>query len=78
MTLLHMHKIFPTGRGKQMIVTSFSDIRNIMLMHRVGGYLRRVHMSLEAVVWVFGAEHSGNLLRSHQPFVIATLVPLVE
>ena len=35
-------------------------------------------MSLKAVIWVFGAEHSGNLLRSHQPFVAATLVPLVE
>ena len=28
---------FPTGRGKQMIVMSFSDITNVMLMHRVGG-----------------------------------------
>ena len=35
-------------------------------------------MSLRAVVWVFGAEHSGNLLRSHQPSVAATLVPLIE
>ena len=35
-------------------------------------------MSLEAIIWVFGAEHSGSLLRSHQPSVMATLVPLVE
>ena len=35
-------------------------------------------MSLKAIIWVFGAEHSGNLLRSHQPSVAATLVPLVE
>ena len=44
---------FPAGRGKQMIMTSFSDITNVMLMHRVGGYIRRVHMSLEAIVWSF-------------------------
>ena len=31
-----------------------------------------------AVVWVLGAEYSGNLLRSHQPSVVATSVPLVE
>ena len=35
-------------------------------------------MSLEAIVWVFGAEHSGNLLRSHQPSAMATSVPPVE
>ena len=35
-------------------------------------------MSLKAVFWVFGAEHSGNLLSSHQSSVIATLVPLME
>ena len=27
---------FPAKKGKQMIVTSFSDITNSMLMHRVG------------------------------------------
>ena len=61
-----------------MIVTSFIDITNIMLTHGVGEYIRRVHMSLEPIIWVFGAEHSGNLLRSHQPSVMATSVPLVE
>ena len=48
-----------------MIVMSFSDVMNVMLTHRVGRYIRRVCMSLEAIIWVFGAEHSGNLLRSH-------------
>ena len=61
-----------------MIVTSFSDVTNIMLTHRVGEYIRRAHMSLKAIVWVFGAEHPGNLLRSHRPSVMATLVPLME
>ena len=56
---------FPTGRGKQTIVTSFSDVTNVMLMHRVEGYIRRACTSLEAIIWGFGAEHSGNLLRSH-------------
>ena len=41
---------FPTGRGKQTIMTSFSDVTNVMLMHRVGGYIRRVYMSLEAII----------------------------
>ena len=76
--LLCMHSAFPAKKGRQTIVTSFSDITNVMLMHRVGGYIRKVHMSLRAVIWVFGAEHSGNLPRSHQPFVTATSVPLVE
>ena len=35
-------------------------------------------MSLETIVWVFGAENSENLLRSYQPSVTATLVPLIE
>ena len=78
MALLHMHSVFPTERGKQMIVTSFSDVMNVMLMHRVEGYIRRACMSLGAIVWVFGAEHSANLLRSHQPSVTATSVPLIE
>ena len=65
MALLHMHSVFPTERGKQAIMMSFSDVMNVKLTHRVGGYIRRVCTSLEAVIYVFGAEHSGNLLRSH-------------
>ena len=54
------------------------DITNVILMHRVWEYIRRACMSLGAIVWVFGAEHSGNFLRSHQCFVTATSVPLME
>ena len=61
-----------------MIMMSFSDGTNIMLMHKGGGYIKRVQTSLEAIIWVFGAEHSGNLLRGHQPSVAVTSVPLVE
>ena len=75
--LLHMHNFFAAKGGKQMIVTSFSDVTNILLTHRVGGYISRVCMSLEAIIWVFGAEHSGKFLRSHQPSVVATSVPLM-
>ena len=32
MTLLHMCKVLPAGRGKQMNVTSFNDVTAIMLM----------------------------------------------
>ena len=52
--------------------------QTLCLLHRVGRYIRRAHMSLKAIVWVFGAEHSGNLLRSHWPSVAATSVPLME
>ena len=34
---------FPTRREKHMIVTSFSDVTNIMLMHRVGEYRDHAH-----------------------------------
>ena len=37
-----------------------------------------MHTRLKAVIWVFEAVHSGNLLRSHQPSVAATSVPLME
>ena len=60
-----MYSVFPAIGRKQTIVTSFSDITNILLMHRVGGYIRRSQMSCKVIVWVFGAEHSGNFLRSH-------------
>ena len=35
-------------------------------------------MCLKAIIWVFGVEDSGNLLRSHQPSVVATSVPLMK
>ena len=34
---------FPAGRGKQMIVASFSDGTNVMLMHREGVYKESAH-----------------------------------
>ena len=37
MALLHMRSVFPTERGKQVIVMSYSDVTSIMLTHRVGG-----------------------------------------
>ena len=37
MALLCMHSALPAKKGKQMIVTSFSDITSVMLTHRVGG-----------------------------------------
>ena len=33
---------------------------------------------LKAIIWVLGAEHFGNLLRSHQPSVATTSVPLMK
>ena len=36
MTPLHMCKVFPTRKGEQMIVMSFSDVTIITLMQRAG------------------------------------------
>ena len=51
-----------------------------MISHATGGgnYIREASMSLRAVVWVFGTEQLGQLLRSHQPSTLAILVPLME
>ena len=35
-------------------------------------------MSLEAVIWVLGTEHFGQLIGGHRPSTVAILVPLVE
>ena len=61
---LHMHSGFPTEKVEQMIMMSFYDVT--MISHTIGGnYIREVSMSLKAVVWVFGTEQLGQLLRSH-------------
>ena len=38
MALLHMHSAFPTEKGKQMILTSFSDVTITLLVHQRGVY----------------------------------------
>ena len=63
--LLCMHIAFPAKKGEQMILTSFSDVTNILLMCQGGGYIRKASRSLGAVVWVFGAEHPSNFQRGH-------------
>ena len=37
-----------------------------------------VSTSLRAVIWVFGTEWLGQLLRSHQPSILAISGPLME
>ena len=44
---------FPTGRSKQMIVTSWNDITRISCAIEGGNYKRRAQPNLGAVVWVF-------------------------
>ena len=51
---VHMHSGFPTGRSKQMIVTSWNDVTVISHAILGGNYKRRAHSNLGAVVWVFG------------------------
>ena len=55
-----MCSAFPAEKGEQMILTSFCDITIALAHASQGGYIRKVHKSLRAVVWVFLAEHSGN------------------
>ena len=75
---LHMCSGFPMEKVEQMIVTLFYDV--IMISHAVGGgkYIRKVSMSLGAVIWVSGTEWLGQLPRSHQPSTLAISVPLME
>ena len=44
-TLLHMHKVFPTGRGKQMIVNHSVMSLLLCLCRGFGVYKGEVHMS---------------------------------
>ena len=47
-----------------MIMTSFNDVT--MFAHVSGrGYIRKVHISLWAVIWDFGTECFGQLLGGH-------------
>ena len=51
---------FPTLRGKQMIVMSLDDVTTMVVMLRVGSYIRKACMSLGAPIWVFGCSTFGN------------------
>ena len=61
---LHMHSGFPTEKVEQMIMTSSYDV-TMILCYWGGNYIREVSMSLGDVIWVFGSEQLGQLLRSH-------------
>ena len=56
---------FPTGKVELMIMMSFYDVT--MISHAIGGrdYIREASTGLGAVIWVFGTEWLGQLLRSH-------------
>ena len=43
-----------------------------------GSYIRKASMSLRAVIWVFGTEGLGQLLKSHGPSTSVISVSLVE
>ena len=68
--LLHMCKVFPTLRGKQMIVMSLGDVTIMVLMLRAGRYIRRACTSLGALIWVFDCSTFGsNWLGATDPFL---------
>ena len=69
--------VFPLKEGEQMIVISFNDITTFAHASR-RGYIRKVCTSLEAVIWVFGAECFGQLLGGPRPSAAAVAVPLME
>ena len=62
MALLCMCNAFPTEMGKQMILTSFSDVIIAWLVHWGKGIKGK---SLRTVIWVFGTEHFGQLLSGY-------------
>ena len=64
--------------GKQLILTSFTDVIITQLMQLGIGYKRKVYKSLGAVVWVFGTEWLDQLLGGHQSSTLAVSVPLME
>ena len=51
---------------------------NDLLCYWGGNYVRGVSTSLKFVIWVFGNEWLGQLLRSHWPSTLVILVPLME
>ena len=57
MALLHMHKVFPALKGKQMIMISLGHITIVVLALRVGNYIRGVHMSLRLSSVFLAAVH---------------------
>ena len=68
--LLYMLKVFPTLRGKQMIMMSLGDVTIVVLTLRVGSYIRRVCTSLRALIWVFSCSTFGsNWLGATEPFL---------
>ena len=77
-TLLCMHKVFPTGRGKQMIMTSLEwHHESSVYVEGRGVYNENVHEP-----WVyhlgFGSWSFWQPSESHWPSVAATSVPLKE
>ena len=61
---VHVQCFSSLKEGEQTIVTSLNDIT--MFSHVSGrGYIRKVHMNLGAVVWVFGTHHFSQLLGGH-------------
>ena len=74
---LCMHGAFPTEKGKQMIVTLFNDVTTFA--HASGReHIRKMCMSLKAVIWVFGTEHFMQFLGGHWPSAMAVSVPFLE
>ena len=74
---VHMCSGFPTGRSKQMFMTSWNDVT--MISHAILGenYKRRAHPNLGAVIWVFWHWTVGSTDKS-RPSTLAILVPLME
>ena len=70
MAVLHMCKVFPALRGKQMIMMSLGDVTTMVLTLRMGSYIRKVCMSLRALIWVFSCRTFGsNWLGATDPFL---------
>ena len=63
MTLLCICKVFPCGRGKQMIMMSLEWHHESSVYVEGRGYIRRTCTSLKAIIWVSGEitpDHNEN------------------
>ena len=68
---------FPALRGKQTIMPSLDDVSTMVLMLRVGSYIRRVCMSLGTLIWVFSCStFDSNWLGTTDPFLQLLWCPL--
>ena len=76
---MHVHKVFLARGGKQMIMTCHLMMSlPLCLCRGLGVYKGKHTQALRLLSGFLAAVHLSYLVRSHQPSVVATSVPLME